>query len=62
MSLLQKIKNKSKALHIGVVVVSYLVAEIIFLLLLKLNWMATMTFIIGLMIGQIGEKLKWWDN
>ena len=58
----QKIKNKSKVLHIGVVVVSYLVAVIIFLILLKLNWIATMAFIIGLMVGQIGEKLKWWDN
>ena len=59
MNLLQKIKNKSKALYIGVVVVSYLVAVIIFLMLMKLNWIAVMAFIIGLMLGQIGEKLKW---
>ena len=62
MSLLKNIKNKSNVLHVGVVVVSYLVLEIIFLIMLKLNWIATMVFIIGLMVGQIGEKLKWWDN
>ena len=61
MRFLQKIKNKSKALHIGVVVVSYLVVVVIFLMLMKLNWIAVMAFIIGLMMGQIGEKLKWWD-
>jgi hypothetical protein len=62
MNLLQKIKNKSKVLHIGFVVVSYLVTVIIFLMLMKLNWIAVIAFIIGLMLGQIGEKLKWWDN
>ena len=48
---LQKIKT----------VISYFIAVIIFLTLLKLNWIATMAFTIGLMIGQVGEKLKWWD-
>jgi len=62
MNLLQWIKNKSKALHIGIVVVCYLVAVIIYLALLKINLIATLAFTVGLMIGQIGEKLKWWDN
>ena len=60
MRFLQKIKNKSKSLNIGVVV-SYLVVVVIFLMLMKLNCIAVMAFIIGLMLGQIGQKLKWWD-
>ena len=35
---------------------------ILTMILMKLNWIATLGFLAGIMIGQIGEKLKWWDK